>query len=201
MVLNNCRTCTVYQEEDSVQKKFQVKCDGDQIILLLRREQEISELSDIRIDFFDGQIGCIKTRCELAVRSNCDPSITVPWVADCEILDVIEIVEGRRSIRATMEKEAVFSADGGEGFKGVIQNISEGGIYFITTTRLQTGNTVLFTYNFFEISYEMEAVILREEDLRDGRYGYGCQFIELAVEALKDIRQYVYLRQQGLVIL
>ncbi len=201
MVLNNCRTCTVYEEGNSVQKKFQVKCDGEQVILLLRREQEVSELSDIRIDFFDSQIGCIKTRCELAVRSNYDPSITVPWVADCEILEVIEIVEARRSIRATMEKEAAFYTAGQEGFKGVIQNISEGGIYFITTTRLQTGSTVLFSYSFFENNYEMEAVILREEDLRDGRYGYGCQFLELTVEALKDIRQYVYLRQQGRIIL
>lgn len=201
MVLNNCRTCTVYEEGESAQKKLQVKCDGDQVMLLLRREQEISELSDVRIDFFDSQIGCIKTRCELAVRSNYDPSVAVPWVADCEILDVIEIVEARRSIRTTMEKEVTFSIAGYEDFQGVIQNISEGGIYFITTTRLQSGGTVRFSYSFIENEYEIEAVILREEDLRDGRYGYGCQFLELTMGALREIRQYVYLRQQGRIIL
>ena len=81
----------------------------------------------------------------------------------------------------------------------MIQNISEGGIYFITRTRLQRDDTVLFSYAFIENKFDMEVVILREEDLRDGRYGYGCQFLELTVNAQKDIRQYVYLRQQGMI--
>lgn len=198
MILNNCTTCAVYMPDLS-QRRIQVTCSQEQILLLLKRESELPDLAKVRIDFFDGQIGCIKADCELAVRQNYDPSITTPWVADCEILEVLEIIEGRKSVRATMEKEATFSAPGKEEFKGVIQNISEGGIYFITRTRLQCNDAVKFSYCFLEKEYRMEVVILREEDLRDGRYGYGCQFLMLPLVVQKDIRQYVYLRQQGMI--
>lgn len=198
MILNNCTTCAVYMP-DSSQRRIQARCNQEQILLLLKRESELPDSTNIRIDFFDSQIGCIKTNCDLAVRRNYDPSITVPWVADCKILDVLEIVEGRKSVRAAMEKETTFSVPGKEDFKGVIQNISEGGIYFITRTRLQCNDTVKFSYCFLEKEYRMEVVILREEDLRNGRYGYGCQFLMLPLVAQKDIRQYVYLRQQGMI--
>lgn len=199
MILNHCTTCTVYGVDGVDQRKIPVRSTGDQIMLLLRREKELSDSSDVRIDFFDGQIGCVKTNCELLVRKNYDPSVSVPWVADCEIQEVIEITEARRSIRMTMEKEVTFASAGKDDFRGVIQNISEGGIYFITRTRLKRDDTVRFSYSFIERDFQMEAVILREEDLRDGRYGYGCQFLALAAEAQKDIRQYVYLRRQGMV--
>lgn len=199
MVLNQCTTCTVYGQEGQDQRKIPVKTAGDQVMLLLKRENELSDSSDVRIDFFDGRIGCVKTNCELLVRRNYDSSISSPWVADCEIREVIEIIEARRSIRMTMEKEVTFTSRGKEDFRGVIQNISEGGIYFITRTRLKRDDTVLFSYSFIEREFEVEAVVLREEDLRDGRFGYGCQFLELTVDAQRDIRQYVYLRQQGMI--
>lgn len=199
MVLNQCTTCTVYGQEGQDQRKIPVKTAGDQVMLLLKRENELSDSSDVRIDFFDGRIGCVKTNCELLVRRNYDSSISSPWVADCEIQEVIEIIEARRSIRMTMEKEVTFTSRGKEDFRGVIQNISEGGIYFITRTRLKRDDTVLFSYSFIERKFEVEAVVLREEDLRDGRFGYGCQFLELTVDAQRDIRQYVYLRQQGMI--
>ncbi len=197
MVLNHCTVCAVYESDHAVQKRIRVKCDGEQITLLLKREHELPDLSKLRIDFFDSQIGCVKTYCELAVRRNIDPSVAALWVADCEILETIEIVEGRRSVRAQMEKEIVFTLSGQDDFSGAIQNISEGGIYFITARKLPCDGTIEFSYRFIEKECRMKAVILREEPFRDGRYGYGCQFLELPRETQRDIRQYVYLRQQG----
>lgn len=199
MVLNHCNVCAVHESEDA-EKRVQVKCDGERIMLLLKREHELEDSSRIRIDFFDSQLGCVKTYCEIAVRQNIDPSLPAIWVADCEILETIEIVEGRRSVRAQMEKEAMFSIEGQDYFKGKIQNISEGGIYFITTKRLVCGSSIEFSYTFIENIHEMEVTILREEDFHDGRYGYGCQFLVLPVDALKDIKQYVFLRQQGRIL-
>ena len=98
MVLNHCTICSVYETADADQKRIPVKCAGEQILLLLKREQELSDTVNIRIDFFDSEIGCIKAHCAVVVRSNYDPSIPAPWVADCDILDVIEIVEARRSL-------------------------------------------------------------------------------------------------------
>lgn len=197
MVLNNCTVCAVYGPGQGEQKRVQVKCSGEQIILLLKREQELSDTAKIRIDFFDSQIGCVKAYCGLSVRRNYDASIQAPWLADCDILEVAEIVEGRRSLRSGMEKETLFTGPGQESFTGVIQNISEGGIYFITRTRQQCGDSADFSYCFVEKEYQMRVNILREEVFRDGRYGYGCQFMEYPKGAERDIKRYLHMRQYG----
>lgn len=61
MVLNNCTVCTVYGSEETEQKRIRVKYTGDQIFLYLKREGDLPDSEQVRIDFFDAQIGCIKT--------------------------------------------------------------------------------------------------------------------------------------------
>ncbi len=197
MVLNHCTVCAAYESDRGDQKRIPVKCDGGQILLLLNREQELSDNAKIRIDFFDSQIGCVKAYCGLAVRRNYDASIQALWLADCEILEVAEIVEGRRSLRSGMEKETVFTGSNQEKYTGVIQNIGEGGIYFITWTRQQCGDMAEFSYCFVEMEYRMRVSILREEVFRDGRYGYGCQFLDYPKGAERDIKRYLHMRQSG----
>ena len=51
MVLNHCTVCAVYESDQGDQKRIPVKCDGGQILLLLNREQELSDTAKIRIDF------------------------------------------------------------------------------------------------------------------------------------------------------
>lgn len=197
MVLNHCTVCAVYESDQGKQKRIQIKCDGGRILLLLNREQEVSDEAKVRIDFFDSQIGCVKAYCGLNVRRNYDSSIQAPWLADCEVLEVIEIVEGRRSVRLGMEKETVFTDSNQEEYTGVIQNIGEGGIYFITWTKQQCGELAEFSYCPVETEYRMKVNILREETFRDGRYGYGCQFVDYPKGAERDIKRYLIMRQSG----
>lgn len=197
MVLNNCTVCSVYVPEDGALRRIRVKCAGDRITLFLKRENELPDSERIRIDFFDGQIGCIKTYCELMVRRNYDSSVAEPWIADCEILEVAEIVQGRRNLRAKMEKEITMNSLRQGEFSGDIQNVSTDGIYFITRTRLREDDTVEFAYSFVEKEYPLKAIVLREEDFRDGRYGYGCRFLDFPKGAQRDIQQYIFKRQHG----
>ena len=185
MVLNNCTVCSVYVPEDGALRRIRVKCAGDRITLFLKRENELPDSERIRIDFFDGQIGCIKTYCELIVRRNNDSSAAEPWIADW------------RNLRAKMEREIPMNSFKQGELSGDIQNISTDGIYFITRTRLRYDDTVEFCYSFVEKEYPLKAVVLREEDFRDGRYGYGCRFLELPKGAERDIQQYIFRQQQG----
>ncbi len=196
MVLNDCTICSVYGSDDTtLQARVRVKCTGEQITLHFKKSDEITETEHVRIDFFDGKIGYIQTYCELFVRRNYDPLILEPWMADCEILEVIEIVQRQKDLRARMERTVTFvSPDHGE-FTGVIQNISGGGLYFVTRTRLNREDEIEFRYTFIKKEYELQAVILREQDLHNGRFGYGCQFLRLSKSAERDIRQYVYKQQ------
>lgn len=197
MVLNNCTICSVYESEDAAPQRIRVKCTKDRITLFLKRGDELPDSEQVRIDFFDGQIGCIKTYCEVMVRRNYDAAVPEPWIADCDILSVSEIVQGRRSLRAKMEKEIPMNSFRQGEFRGDIQNISVNGIYFITRTRLRDDDTIEFKYSFVEKEYQLKVVVIREEDFRDGRYGYGCQFLELPNGAERDIQQYIFRRQHG----
>ena len=192
MVLNNCTVCSVYVPEDGALRRIRVKCAGDRITLFLKRENELPDSERIRIDFFDGQIGCIKTYCELIVRRNPDASVAEPWMADCEILEVTEIIQGRRSLRTKMGQEITATSFRQGEFSGDLQNISEDGIYFITRIRLRGDDTIEFRHAFVEKEYLLRATVVREDDFRDGRYGYGCQFSELPQGAKRDIQQYMF---------
>ena len=197
MVFNHCTVCAVYGPDGETQKRIPVYCAGEQITLLPGTEHELSDSAKVRIDFFDSQIGYVQTECRLAVRKNDDPAIQSAWVADCSILEVLQIREMRRFIRVGLGKEVVMTLLGKGDFEALIQNISEGGIFFVSTTRVQCGDIVSFSYCFMEQEYQMKAEVLREEELLNGRYGYGCQFQELPKGAGRDIRQFVYLREQG----
>lgn len=197
MVLSNCTVCSVCETDGLAPKRIRVQCVGDRVILYLRRENELSRPEKVRIDFFDEQIGCIKADCELIIRKNNDLSVQEPWIADCEILEVIEIAQSRRNLRAKVGNEmAITSQQQGE-FEADVQNISVDGLYFITRTRLECDDTIEFCYTFVEKEYPLKALILREEDFRDGRYGYGCQILELPQEAKRDVQLYIFKRQQG----
>ena len=52
MVLNNCTVCTVYGSEETEQKRIRVKYTGDQIFLYLKREGDLPDSEQVRIDFF-----------------------------------------------------------------------------------------------------------------------------------------------------
>ncbi|GFI36876.1 hypothetical protein IMSAGC015_01058 [Lachnospiraceae bacterium] len=197
MVLSNCTVCSVCGSDPSTQKRIRVQCVGDRIILYLKRENELSGSEKVRIDFFDEQIGCIKADCELIIRKNNDLSDQEPWIADCEILEVVEIAQSRRNLRAKVGSEITFTSFRQGEFDGDIQNISVDGLYFITKTRLECDDTIEFCYTFVEKEYRLKAIVLREEDFRDGRYGYGCQITEFPQEAKRDVQLYIFKRQQG----
>ncbi len=195
MVLNNCTICSVYGPDGELQTRVRVKCTGEQITLHFKKAGELSDSERIRIDFFDGQVGYIKTYCEIVVRKNYDPYILEPWIADCEILEVIEIVQRQKDLRAKMVREAEFSSPGHGDFNGIIQNISVGGLYFVAKTLLAVDDKITFRYTFIKKEHTMEATILRVQDLKNGSYGYGCQFLNLPNSTERDIRQYVYKQQ------
>lgn len=195
MVLNNCTICSVYNPDDILIARVRVKCTGERVTLHFKKNDELSDSERIRIDFFDGQIGYIKTYCEISVRKNYDPLILEPWMADCEILEVEEIVQRQKDLRAKMERTIICVSPSHGKFEGIIQNISVGGLYFVSNTDLDNEEQFEFNYTFIKKEHRLNAIILRKQDLRNGRFGYGCQFRRLPNSAERDIRQFVYKQQ------
>lgn len=198
MILKNCNSCIIFEpdSESEILLKARVKCLDDKISLHFEDESGLGEHIDrLRIDFCDSQVGYIKTFSELEVRKNTDPYILEPWIADCKILEMIEVLQRQEDLRVRMVKEVTFISERHGSFTGIIQNISVGGIYLTTNKHLDVGEHIEFEYNFMKKPQEVRASILRETIVRDNNFGYGCQFENMSKAAERDIRQYVY-RQQ-----
>ena len=129
------------------------------------------------------------------MRKNTDPYILEPWIADCKILELIEILQRQEELRVRMAKEVSLLSENHGPFTGVIQNISVGGVYLTTNQHLDIDEHIEFEYSFMKKPQEVQASILRETIIRDNYFGYGCQFENMHKNAERDIRQFVY-RQQ-----
>lgn len=199
MILKNCNSCIIFEpgSESEILLRARVRClDDNKITLHFEDESGLSEHTDrLRIDFCDSQIGYVKTFSELEVRKNTDSYILEPWIADCKILETIEILQRQQELRVRMAKETAFQSKHHGQFTGTIENISVGGFYMTANTQLEVGEYLEFQYCFMKKPQELQASILRETVVKDGYFGYGCQFSHLPKSAERDIRQFVY-RQQ-----
>lgn len=196
MILKNCNTCIINGAEADVRVKARVNCIDERIILFFDDNNVLGMKTDrLEVDFCDSQVGYVKTFCELEIRKNTDPYILEPWSADCKILEMIEILQRQKELRVRLVKEANFISEKAGHFTGVIQNISVGGIYLTTNTRLAVDDEFQFQYYFTKTPQEIRAAILRETLIRDNHYGYGCKFIDVPKSVEREIRQFVY-RQQ-----
>lgn len=149
----------------------------------------------LRVDFFDSQMGCIRTYSSLKVRQNTDPWVIEPWRADCEILEIIETIQRQKDLRVRLEKDLEFTSAKHGSFTGTIHNISVGGIMLFTDMPLEVHEEIEFSYCFLKREFDIRAVILREQEMIKKRHVYGCQFMDLTKGAERDIRQFVF-RQQ-----
>lgn len=198
MVLKECSACTIYRDVDELRIRSRVELTEDRIMLHFELEEEMElepEIKGINIDFYDNQVGFVKTLCNLRVDKNADPWILEPWAASCTIIEVIEILQRQKDLRVRLEQEMEFESLRHGHFKGIIQNISVGGILLSTRMPLSLNEQFEFSYCFLKKEQRIRVVTIREQQLGGGRYGYGCQFLNLTNAAERDIRQFVF-RQQ-----
>lgn len=74
---------------------------------------------------------------------------------------------------------------------GLTKNISAGGVYLITAERLPSKDIVIhFIQDVLPIS--PRAAVLREELLENGKYGYGCRFVQLSPYTESLLRGYIF---------
>lgn len=196
MILKNCSSCVIYGSGEDVAIRSRVHFIEGKITLHFDDNDGLETHADrIRVDFFDSQVGYIKTFCELEIRENTDPYILEHWAADCKILEILEVLQRQEDLRVRTNKEATFISDTHGSFHGIIQNISGGGLYMTTSTKLEINEHFKFEFIFSKKQQEIEGKVLRETIIRENHYGYGCQFVRLPKSTEREIRQYVYRKQ------
>lgn len=203
MVLKECSACTIYRDSrggDDLRIRARVTLTDNNITLHFEKEDDMelgpdTDTTGMNVDFYDNQVGYVKTLCNLMVEHNEDPWILEPWIAHCNIIEVVEIVQRQKDLRVRLEEEVDFVSLRHGHFKGIIQNISVGGILLSTNMPLSLNEQFEFEYCFLKKSQQVRAVTIREQQLGKGRYGYGCQFLSLTKGAERDIRQFVFKQQ------
>ena len=140
----------------------------------------------------------VMTLSEVVIRRNpAFPEEDEPWIGECVILDVKQVVQRQKDIRVKVNMDMKFKrcSDGTEFF-GTIGNLSAGGLYVITKVSLLKGERIGFSYNFRTLERPFEAEVLRVGQAGEKGYGYGCRFLGLTDGGEAAIRGFVYKKQK-----
>ena len=193
MVIKDCSRCMVYTPKGQRMSEARVVHTKDSISLFFPGYDFRDARYKGRVDFYDDQAGLITAFCEIIIRRNpAFPESVEPWMADCKILEVKDIIQRQRDIRAKVYLEVEFESEKSGCFYGTIRNLSAGGMYFTTVQLVKKEDRLSFSYTFRTLERRFDAVVLWGQRVEGGRYGYGCRFVGLTDGAEAAIRSFVY---------
>lgn len=196
MRLKDCESCLVYGTDRKPLSRARVYEVKENVLQLFFSTPKLrSARLKVIVDFYDGQHGLLRCLCDMTLKKN--PKVFEtgePWMADCVLVKVYESVQRQKDIRVKVQIASEFVVEDGRSVMGTIQNISAGGMYFVTAQKLNQNQRITFIHKFKTDPHRVNARVLRVQDLHGG-YGYGCQFLDLTPGTEADIRNFVYVRQ------
>jgi len=123
----------------------------------------------------------------------------------CELIKLLEIVQKRENFKMKVSISAVASLFENDGspitekgkeanfkFLAEIKDISASGALISTRSELKLGQIIEFMFEYDDPPFAIRAEILREQVSGEGRFGYGCRFLNLNVGEESSIRRYIY---------
>jgi len=192
MVLKECSKCMVYTPQGENFAGARVVLSPKCIFLYFDLYSMHEAKFKARVNFFDTQIGLVRTICYISVYRNPKyPEMPEPWMGDCKILEVMKVLQRQKDVRVRTFIEVLLTSKQGS-FYGMIENLSAGGAYVTTLQGLDRNELMSFDYSFHTMKHRYEMVAIRAKQLEDGRYGYGCQFVNLTDKAKAALCHYVY---------
>ena len=199
MVLKDCSRCMVYTPTGQRLSEARVVHAKDSVTLFFSDYKFQDSRFQARVDFYDDQCGLdafLDDRKMTILKAIIKTYLETgePWTADCRILDVKNVVQRQRDIRAKVYLEVEFELSNGRHFYGTIRNLSAGGLYMTTVQPLKKGDVISFSYCFRTLERRFNVAVLWAKRAEGGRYGYGCKFLRLTDGAEAAIRSFVYKR-------
>lgn len=193
MVLKDCSRCLVYTPKGRRLGEARVVHTKDSVSLFFDDEKLKDQRLRARVDFYDEQTGLIAAVCELVMRRNPGfPEGGEPWMAECSILDIKDVVQRQRDIRAKVDIPIQCSSKKHGEFCGTIENLSAGGMHITTVQLLNKQEEFTFNYRFRTLERRFEAKTLWVKRAGGGRYCYGCNFLHMTNGAEAAVRSFVF---------
>lgn len=200
MILKDCHNGVVKYEDKDYKVRVVSGIDNKPALYFRDPKLQDMRMSKTEVIFNDNIKGCIKAKCEVVVHKNPGyPRMSEFWMGECEILEVIEIIQRQHDIRASVDITVQFTSENdGNSFLGVITNISAGGIYIVTSQSLTIGEVIGFHYAFKNTERPFRCMVVWGQLDDSGNNGYGLRFVELNEGGETAIRGYVFnvLREQ-----
>jgi len=201
MILKDCHSGIVKYEDKDYRVRVVSGIDNNPALYFKDDNLQDIRMKNVLVIFNDNIKGCIKANCDIVVHKNPGyPRMQEYWMGECEILDVIEIIQRQQDIRASVDISVQFRSETEDrgSFWGTITNISAGGIYMVTGQALTIGEELSFHYSFKNVEREFHVMILWGKLDESGDNGYGLRFMNLTEGAETAIRGYVFnvLREQ-----
>lgn len=196
MVLKDCPRCLVYTPAGERLTEARVVHTDSTVTLFFDTYSMKDAKVRTRIDFYDEMKGLVVAFCSMVVRRNTAfPDMPEPWMGECKILEVKNVVQRQQDVRVRVHIETDFYSDKHGSFFGTIENLSAGGFFVVTSQTLSQNERITFSYRFRTEMRTFQAEALRAKKVPGGKYGYGCRFLNLTDGADAAIRNYVYKAQ------
>lgn len=197
MIFKDCKKCKVYTPNGTLYSEGRVEIGRKEVYIYFNNYKLSGTKFRSRVNFFDTQLGVVQAVCMLSVHKNPKyPSVIEPWMADCQILDVMGSVQRQKDVRVETDIDLNFYTKAYGSFYGELKNISAGGAFLSTVHPLSKNEIVTFEYAFQEKKRQFQMMTLWVKRLNAGKYGYGCKFINLSESEEADIRAFVYRKQK-----
>lgn len=198
MVLVDCHKCQVFVDGGKTKLEGRVAHEKK----IVRIYFTTLNLRDARIRtkviFFDDYQGILSATCELVIRRNFAlNSHKEPWMADCKILDMKRAEQNLRSaVRIKTEFEIEFASSHHGNFYATVKDLSVGGMQLVTRQLLHRNERLSFSFGFGGQPRQFDAIVVRGWAQPDGKYAYGCRFVNLSDKAEAAVGAYLFKRQQ-----
>lgn len=196
-VIKNCRKCHILDSQNG-----SPLCEAD---VFVRKTDEfelifsgwkpnLKSVYKQPVIFYDSVNGLVTCSCNLCeIRPVTEKSGY--YHALCRIESVQDLMDRHEDFRIKLSLAVTINYMDEHGrtknTMGLTRNISAGGVYLITAEKLPARDIIIhFIQDVLPIS--PRAAILREELLDNGKFGYGCRFMQLSPYTESLLRGYIF---------
>lgn len=195
--LKDCEKAVVYGTNNKKLSNARVLDTGSSVYLYFDNPNLRPAHVKVYIDFYRST-GVLRCWCDLNIRKNKQiGNKQEVWAADCKILEVIKSIQRHKDYRVRINMPVFYSTEFKSITRGVIKNISAGGIYLNTNEVLKNGTKISYEHMLDGRLCEIKAYVVYGMRVDETyKYGYGCSFDELSEQTLNTIRSWCHDHQE-----
>ena len=195
--LKDCNRAVVYGTDNKKLSNARVLDTGSSVYLFFDNPNLRQAHVKVYIDFYRST-GIMRCWCDLNIRKNKQIGNNQEvWAADCKILELIQVIQRHKDFRVMINMPVFYSTEFRSITRGVIKNISAGGIYLVTNEILQNGTKIFYEHMLDGRLCEIKAYVVYGVRIEGSyKYGYGCCFDELSTQTSNTIRLWCHDHQE-----